>query len=83
MSRTQRTLSSPTAEGQIRDRWKRIGAITHRAGDDDTDSETDLQGLGEEDRVKVKERKRRQKKEREKYAKVMGLEYFLEMVRMI
>ena len=34
----------------------------------------------EEDRAKLKERKRQQKREREKYAKIMGLEYFLEMV---
>lgn len=34
----------------------------------------------EEERAKLRERKRKQKKEREAYSKIMGLEYFLEMV---
>jgi hypothetical protein len=82
ISKRERTLSSPSPEGQVRDRWKRIGAIAHRAGSDDTssESESDLQGADEGEYAKMRERKRQQKKEREKYAKIMGLEYFLEMV---
>ena len=82
-SKRERTVSSPTAENQVRDRWKRVGVVAHRAGSDDTSSEngSDLQGADEGERAKMRERKRQQKKEREKYAKTMGLEYFLEMVR--
>ena len=71
MSKAQRTVSSPTREGQIRDRWKRIGTIAHRAGSDDTSSESDLDTTVDPDeRAKLIERKRSQKQEREKYAKV-------------
>ena len=82
MSKRERTFSSPSPEGQVRDRWKRIGTIAHRAGSDDTssESESDLQGADEGERAKMRERKRQQKKDREQYAKIMGLEYFLEMV---
>jgi ABC-type transporter MlaC component len=55
--------------------------MANRAASDDTSSESDqLQAANDEELAKLKERKRKQKKEREKYAKVMGLEYFLEMV---
>ena len=63
----------------MRSRWKRVGAIAQHAGEDDT-SDSDIEVGDEADRAKLAERKRAQKKEREKYAKVMGLEYFLEMV---
>ncbi|KAI7360239.1 hypothetical protein KC320_g255 [Hortaea werneckii] len=49
-------------------RWKRVGAVVRRADSDDTSaSEGDQQA-------------RLKKAEREKYARRMGLEYFLEMV---
>ncbi|KAI6791005.1 hypothetical protein KC361_g7563 [Hortaea werneckii] len=49
-------------------RWKRVGAVVRRADSDDTSSsEGDQQS-------------RLKKAEREKYARRMGLEYFLEMV---
>ncbi len=54
--------------------------MANRAASDDTSSESDLHGGNDEELAKLKERKRKQKKERENYAKVMGLEYFLEMV---
>jgi hypothetical protein len=54
--------------------------MANRAASDDTSSGSDLHGANDEELAKLKERKRKQKKEREKYAKVMGLEYFLEMV---
>ena len=72
---------SPTSNALMRDRWRRIGTIAHRAGDDDdTSSDGDLESANDEEREKLMERKRTQKREREKYAKIMGLEYFLEMV---
>jgi len=79
LSREHRSGSSPASPADSRARWKRLGAIARRAGDDDT-SDSDVDVGTEEDRAKLKERKRQQKREREKYAKIMGLEYFLEMV---
>lgn len=70
------SLSSP---GRALDRWKRAGAIAHRAGSDDT-SDSELDDANDEEKAKIRERRRRDKREREKYAKVMGLDYFLEMV---
>jgi hypothetical protein len=79
MSKHQRSTSNPAAS-TVRDRWKRIGTIAHRAGSDDTSTESDLEVSNDEERAKLRERKRKQKQQREKYAKVMGIEYFLEMV---
>lgn len=60
----------------MRSRWAHVGAVARRAGDDDTsESEVDTESQAEAQKVK-----RQQKAEREKYAKTMGLEYFLEMV---
>ena len=50
-----------------------------RAESDDT-SESEPELSSEEKRAEYRERKRRQKRERERYSKIMGLEYFLEMV---
>lgn len=79
ISKHERTTSN-SAVSPVRERWKRIGTITHRAGSDDTSAESDVEVENGEDREQVRERKRRQKKQREKYAKIMGIEYFLEMV---
>lgn len=81
MSRNERDGTSSTQEAQIRKRWKRAGTIAHRAGSDDTDSDSDYHGAtNDEELAKLKERKRKQKRERERYAKIMGIDYFLEMV---
>lgn len=56
--------------------------VARRAGSDDT-SETDGEdGMTEEQREKYRQRKQEAKAEREKMAKTMGLQYFLEMVRL-
>lgn len=80
ISRSDRSALSPTSDERNRERWKRVGEIAHRAGADDTSSGSDVIAEDDEERAKLKERKRKQKQEREKYAKVMGLEYFLELV---
>jgi hypothetical protein len=79
-SKTERETLSPTKPP--RDRWRRLGAIAQRVENDDTSSESsaDFASLDSESRVRTKEARRREKKEREKYARHMGLEYFLEMV---
>ncbi|GAB7356717.1 hypothetical protein MBLNU459_g7422t1 [Dothideomycetes sp. NU459] len=75
-----RSRSEHPTENEARDKWKRAGAVAKRAGSDDT-SETDGEDhMTREQREQYKRKKREAKAEREKIAKVMGLEYFLEMV---
>lgn len=69
------SASQPPAE-RVRKRWAQAGAAARRAGSDNTSDEDD----GHASQAETREQKRRQKQEREKYAKTMGLEYFLEMV---
>ena len=72
MARRERSTGlSPLTSSETRDRWRRVGTIANRAGADDTSSS---------ENEASEEVKRDRKREREKYAKVMGLEYFLEMV---
>ena len=84
VSREERTNTlSPTTtrNQQVRDRWKRVGTIAARAGSDDTESSSDVGHIEDpEEAEKLKKRKRKQREEAKKNAKVMGLEYFLEMV---
>lgn len=70
---------SPETSRPARDHWRRVGAIAHRAGSDDT-SESEGEAVNDAEAAKIRERKRRDKEQREKYAQQMGLEYFLEMV---
>ncbi|OQN95815.1 hypothetical protein B0A48_18100 [Cryoendolithus antarcticus] len=72
VSRDVHASRSPP-NGQARSRWKRVGAIAQRAGSDDT---SDTEDSSDETR----EKRRKEKRERERYAKIMGLDYFLEMV---
>nr|OQO15586.1 hypothetical protein B0A51_18625 [Rachicladosporium sp. CCFEE 5018] len=72
VSRDVHASRSPL-NGQARSRWKRVGAIAQRAGSDDT---SDTEDSSDETR----EKRRKEKRERERYAKIMGLDYFLEMV---
>lgn len=66
-----------------RQNWKRVGEIARRAGADDapdvSHSETD-DSRSPEERTNQKKRKGEQKSERDKTAKMMDLQYFLEMV---
>lgn len=78
-ARDERKSLSP---GGTRERWKQVAAVAHRAGSDDT-SESDVEDLTDAQLAKVRERKRKDKADREKYAKIMGLEYFLEMVSLL
>lgn len=71
---------SPTSEAQVRARWKRVGTIAHHAGSDDTESDSDIIADTPEELAKLKERKKKQKRARDRNAKMMGLDYFLEMV---
>lgn len=64
-----------------RQNWKRVGEIARRAGADDPKdaSDTDDDGSGE-DRAEDRKKRVEQRAEREKTAKMMDLQYFLEMV---
>ncbi|CAK4031345.1 IQ domain-containing IQM4-like [Lecanosticta acicola] len=66
--------SKPAARSsRVRERWAHASSIAKRAGSDDTSE-------SEADTASQIERKKQEKRQREKYAKTMGLEYFLEMV---
>ena len=78
-SRAERKSLSPTGN-DTRERWRKLGAIAQRAGSDDTSSEDESHAQNDAELRKIREHKRAKKAEREKFAKIMGLEYFLEMV---
>lgn len=64
-----------------RSNWKRVGEIARRAGGDDpSDPSEDENEMSPKQRAEYKRKKTRQKAEREKTAKMMDLQYFLEMV---
>lgn len=65
-----------------RDKWKRAGQIAKHAENDDTSSDEDFEDMSPQDRENHIQRKREAKAEREKMARTMGIEYFLEMVRL-
>jgi hypothetical protein len=66
-----------------RQNWKKIGLITRRAGaDEDSDTETGEEdgNTPEQEREVARKKRLEQKLERQKAAKVMDLNYWLEMV---
>ncbi|KXT15666.1 hypothetical protein AC579_6137 [Pseudocercospora musae] len=74
-SSARRFGESETPTDRVRSRWAHAGKIALQAGNDNT-SESDDRSSHAESMA----RKRAKKAEREKYAKMMGLDYFLEMV---
>lgn len=77
VSNVQRFNESPTAADRVKKRWAQASAAARHAGSDNTSDEDDD---GHASQAELRDKRRKQKQEREKYAKVMGLEYFLEMV---
>jgi len=73
---------SRAASDAARQNWKRIGHIARRAGADDPYEETeeDEEDMSSSEKREYRRRKAREKTEREKTAKIMDLQYFLEMV---
>jgi hypothetical protein len=73
----------PDIRSAARRHWKKIGLIARRAGgdedSDDDDSEED-ENLTAEEKEKRRRRRYEQKLERQRAAKIMDLQYFLEMV---
>lgn len=66
-----------------RENWKKIGMIARRAGGDeesDEESDEDSGDLNEEERAAKRKRRMEEKAARQKAAKIMDLQYFLEMV---
>ncbi|CZR55308.1 uncharacterized protein PAC_05195 [Phialocephala subalpina] len=78
------TSSSTNPHSAARQNWKKIGLITRRAGgDEDSDSESggdDYDETPAEERERIRKQKLEAKAERQKAAKIMDLQYFLEMV---
>ncbi|PQE22988.1 IQ calmodulin-binding domain-containing protein [Rutstroemia sp. NJR-2017a WRK4] len=63
--------------------WKKIGMIARRAGwdeDPDGDSDDDGENLSEKEREERRKKRMAEKQERQKAAKIMDLQYFLEVV---
>jgi hypothetical protein len=61
--------------------WKKISLITRRAGgDEDSDSDSEDDNVPQEGREAYRTRRLGQKLQRQKAAKMMDLQYFLEMV---
>lgn len=81
---TNETTSSADPHGAARQNWKKIGLITRRAGrDEDSDSESSEDDDDEtpaEERERIRKQKLEAKAQRQKAAKIMDLQYFLEMV---
>ncbi|KAM3086100.1 hypothetical protein ACMFMG_000239 [Clarireedia jacksonii] len=63
--------------------WKKISMIARRAGwdeDPDEDSDDDDENLSEKEREERRKKRIAEKQERQKAAKIMDLQYFLEVV---
>ncbi|OJD32906.1 iq calmodulin-binding motif protein [Diplodia corticola] len=74
---------SRAASDAAKENWRRIGEVARRAGGDDAvpdESDTDETQLSPEEHERRRARKAEAKREREKTAKVMDLQYWLEMV---
>jgi hypothetical protein len=90
MSRSQRSpvvkASTPeqhtrAASDAARANWKRVGEIARRAGGDDPEEATENEEeTTPEQREEGRQKKAQQRADREKTAKMMDLQYFLEMV---
>lgn len=68
-----------------RQQWKKVGIITRRAGADEegrseTSHEDEDSGLSEEQKMDKRRKRMKQNATRQKSAKIMDLQYFLEMV---
>ncbi|KAH3908981.1 hypothetical protein HBI56_125080 [Parastagonospora nodorum] len=63
-----------------RQNWKRVGEIARRAGADDPESASETEDETVEGRMEHRKKRFEQRAEREKTAKMMDLQYFLEMV---
>lgn len=64
-----------------RENWKRISEIARRArADDSSDESSSHEGMDPEEVEDLRRRRAEAKREREKTAKMMDLQYFLEMV---
>ncbi|KAF6832476.1 iq calmodulin-binding motif protein [Colletotrichum plurivorum] len=87
----QRSIISRDSDGGLRptaarDNWRKAATIARRAGHDDSDSDSDssLSSSGSrespEERAERRRRYEEAKEKRKKDSKMMGLQYFLEMV---
>ncbi|KAG8411453.1 hypothetical protein J3458_015511 [Metarhizium acridum] len=68
-----------------RQKWKKASLVARRAGHDDSDSESDsdegdLEGMTSEEKAAAKERRLKATAKRRQAARMLGLQYFLEMV---
>ncbi|KAF7864084.1 hypothetical protein EAF04_007049 [Stromatinia cepivora] len=77
------TSTTTNRTSHARENWRKIGMIARRAGgDEESDEETEYESgdLNEEERIARRQRRLEEKAARQKAAKIMDLQYFLEMV---
>ncbi|KAI9758011.1 MAG: hypothetical protein M4579_003247 [Chaenotheca gracillima] len=72
--------TSPGLSSEARLHWKKVGSIARRAGGDDVSEEDEGEEITEEEAEKRKQKRIQEKQDRDKSAKMMDLQYFLEMV---
>lgn len=77
---TMRPKSRKQSSPEVRDRWKKAGALAQRVGSDATSEESESAAENDTERMRIREHKRKKKQERDGYAKMIGLEYYLEAV---
>ncbi|KAI1378607.1 hypothetical protein F4677DRAFT_372728 [Hypoxylon crocopeplum] len=81
---------SSSSRSAARRNWMKVAAIARRAGgDEDSDhsegstsssSDDDIQGMSAEKRAEAKKKRLKAQAKRREHARMMGLQYFLEMV---
>lgn len=72
--------SLPDSSAFAHQEWRRLAQIARHAGNDDSSDSEGSVSLTEKQREEYKRRRSETKKKRQSNAKMMGLEYFLEMV---
>ncbi|KAI9668854.1 MAG: hypothetical protein M1831_000924 [Alyxoria varia] len=73
--------SSVSRSAFAQEEWKRVRGIAQRAGMmEPSDSDSTNSGMSDEELWEYRRRKAEAKAKRERHAKMMGLEYFLEMI---
>ena len=69
-----------TGKAFVSSEWRRLAQVARRAGNDDTSEESGEDDMSPAEREEWKRKRQTEKKKREASARMMGLEYFLEMV---
>jgi len=81
MEENRQSGAEHTSSSNARQNWKKIGMIARRAGgDEDSSSDESQSDVGDQDHEEKRKARAEAKIKRQKKAKLMDLQYFLEMV---